>query len=124
MNVPWVHQRSTLQNAHRTQSNGLLGARSTEGELWGGTQLSRKKKSITREELHLVSTHRTLHPGDSTSQAALAAVSTGHKTGAVRLLQSLQGGSQHRPQRSKTNTQEKHPYSSGKPAVQRPKGWT
>lgn len=95
------------------------------GALGWHTVIKKKKiKSITREELHLVSTHRTLHPGDSTSQAALAAVSTGHKTGAVRLLQSLQGGSQHRPQRSKTNTQEKHPYSSGKPAVQRPKGWT
>lgn len=62
MNVPWVHQRSTLQNAHRTQSNGLLGARSTEGELWGGTQLSRKKKKINHQ--------RRITPGEHTQDTA------------------------------------------------------
>lgn len=41
MGTPEKH----VVNAHTTQSNGLIWARTTEGELWGGTQLSRKKNN-------------------------------------------------------------------------------
>lgn len=59
------------------------------GALGWHTVIKKKKKLITREELHLVSTCRTVHPRERTSQAALAVVSMGHKTGAVQPLRLL-----------------------------------